>query len=117
MNNDVVRTELFELPGERGKHAVPHEGERIRIGAGVGFSHDAAGLSAYARAAAEAKDDGGFMRSIGVFVVLMGVASVTVAVGLVLVFAEAPSWLVAIGSLGALVLLFWAVPMLKQLGS
>ena len=118
MAEEVVRkTELNQLPTDRGQHAVPHEGERIplRLGAGAGFSKDANGTKAYARAYAEAQDDGKFGRHLGLTVpVLMGSALPGIAVAVILQIASAAGWLIITGGVGTMLVLAFVLVMVKK---
>jgi hypothetical protein len=115
---EVVRkTELDQLPTDRGQHAVPHEGERIplRIGAEAGFSKDVNGTKVYAKAYAEAKDDGRFGRHLGLTVpVLLGSAVPGVAVATILAIASATAWLITAGGIGTMLVLAVVMVMVKR---
>ncbi|MET9259246.1 hypothetical protein [Amycolatopsis sp. NPDC004079] len=111
------KTELKQLPTDRGQHAVPHEGERIplRLSAEAGFSKGANGTAAYARASAEALDDGKFGRHLGLTVpVLLGAAVPGIAVAGILAIASAAAWLIVAGGIGVMVVLALVLVMVRK---
>ncbi|WP_340686375.1 hypothetical protein LCL61_08800 [Amycolatopsis coloradensis] len=119
MADEVVRkTELNQLPTDRGQHAVPHEGERIplRIGAEAGFRKNVDGMNAYARAYAEAQDDGKFGRHLGLTIpILAGAAIPGITVAIILAIATAPEWLIIVGGIGVMLVMAGVLYMYKKL--
>lgn len=97
--DEVTKTELDDIPSDRGQRVCPHEGERIPLLIKVGgqIKVGRKGASAKAHLHAKAPSEGKFGSTVGVTLRIACAAGTGVAVALILAVASAPGWLIGIG--------------------